>query len=53
MIPETLKYFASFETNEGVFLVTERVLPLSSIIETLTSEEKVIGIYQIIVSFFL
>jgi hypothetical protein len=49
MIPETLKFIASEETGLGIFLVTERVIPLSSILETLSAEEKVIGVFQIIV----
>lgn len=48
MIPETLKFIASEETGLGIFLVTERVIPLSSILETLSAEEKVIGVFQII-----
>jgi hypothetical protein len=53
LIPETLKFLAAEENEQEIFLVTERVVPLSQLLEKVTQEEKVVGIYQIIVRILL
>ncbi len=45
-----VKYLASIETAEEFIVATEHVLPLSLVLNSMSFEEVLLGLYQLIVS---
>lgn len=44
-----VKHLASVETPENLVIATEHILPLASVLKTLSYEEIVLGLYQLTV----